>query len=121
MADGHSITRRELVGAATGAALAAPAVTAIFDPALDLVQRYRAGMKAFNEAPDAPNKAVEERLIAATYGPPYEEMLFRFPVPTTRQGAIETAKLLTYEQEQQMTDDAQVNMARALLNYLERA
>lgn len=114
-----TISRRSTI-AALASSVAAPAtIAAPMDPALDLVRRYRSGMDAFNKTPEFEDRAEEARAIAATYGGPWLQMVEDFPIPSTRQGAIETARLLIDEQASYMTDDAQRNLAAALLAYLE--
>lgn len=123
MATGHSTTRRVVVagGAIAASLLSTRASIAGTDPALELVRRYRNGMGKFNAAPDFATAAEEASFIEASYGPPSREIQEGFPTPTTRAGALETARLLAYEQSNNLTDDGQVNMVQALVRYLEGA
>lgn len=114
-----AISRRLTIAALASSVAAPVTIAAPMDPALDLVLRYRAGMDAFCELPECDDHEEEARLVAATYGGPWEEMVTAFPTPLTRHGAIETARLLVQEQASYMTDDAQRNMTLALLRFLE--
>lgn len=114
-----TISRRLTIAALASSVAVPSTIAAPTDPALDLVLRYRAGMDAFNETPECDDHEEVARLVAATYGGPWEEMVTEFPTPITRNGAIETARLLVQEQASYMTDDAQRNMVLALLRYLE--
>ncbi|MCZ8314125.1 hypothetical protein [Phreatobacter sp.] len=111
---------RRLTIAALASSVAAPAtIAAPLDPALDLVLRYRAGMAAFNQTPETSDHEEEARIVAATYGGPWDEIVTDFPVPLSHEGALATARLLVEEQSTCLACYGQRNMTLALLRYLE--
>jgi hypothetical protein len=84
------------------------------DPLLDLVQRYEAGMAAFNAAPGEDTEAIE-----ATYGPPMAEIIDHCPPATTLPGALAALRVAEAELAHTFSDMAYPLVAAARA-YLER-
>ena len=89
-----------LVGASAGgmAIMATPSASAVHDPMLDLIERYRAQTEVFNKLPDMPDAELYAQ-IDATYGPLMDELCNNPPPVTTVHGAIEAIRFALEEME----------------------
>lgn len=101
--------------AAVAAAIAGPSVAGEFDPLLDAIAAYRAGMKDYDLNAPHDNDAADA-YADISYGPPMR-VLDEWSQPArTLQGAIEAQRLLAEEPHCTFTE----SMISAALGYFDR-
>ncbi|KQX35310.1 hypothetical protein ASD04_14815 [Devosia sp. Root436] len=86
------------------------------DPLLKAIADYRAGLAAYSATPDVVTNALEQEVIACTYGPP-RAVLNEWKLPA--QSLAEVHQAIRVALDEGVVSDVQERMLEAALGFFE--